>query len=489
MATKEKGSIGTAGSDIGITAKKENNFSEWYTQVISKSELIDYSSVSGSYIIKPAAFNIWESIQQYLNLRIKKLGVSNAYFPMLIPESLLKKEAKHIAGFSPEVAWVTEAGNSKLNERLAIRPTSETIMYEAYSRWIRSYKDLPLKLNQFNNVVRWEFNNPIPFLRSREFLWQEGHTAFATKEEADKEVIDILNIYAEVYEKLLAIPVFKGKKTESEKFAGADYTTSIETFLPNGKGIQCATSHSLGQNFSKSFNINFLDKDEKTKYVWQNSWGLSTRSIGITIMQHSDNKGAIIPPRVAKNKLVIIPIYFEEKEKNKVLSACKKLFIQLEEFNPILDDREGYTPGWKFNNWELKGIPLRIEIGPKDIKSSQAILARRDTQEKQAVKLSQLKKKIPELLENIQSNLYKKAAKIIKDNTVEASSLNQLVKAIKDKKLIKAGWCGKESCESIIKDKAEGAKILNIPFKKHKISDCPACNKKALHPVLIAKSY
>ncbi len=473
---------------LGITASKEKDFSEWYTQVITRSELIDYSLVSGSYIIKPSAYNVWENIQAFINDKIKQLGVSNIYFPMLIPESLLKKEAKHIAGFSPEVAWVTEAGNSKLNERLAIRPTSETIMYEAYARWIRSYKDLPLKLNQWVNIVRWEFKNPVPFLRSREFLWQEGHTAFATKEEADKEVLEVLDVYADLYEEILAVPVIKGKKTESEKFAGADYTTSLETFLPNGRGIQCATSHSLGQNFSKSFEIKFIDKDEKEKNVWQNSWGLSTRSIGITIMQHSDNKGAVIPPRVAKNKAVIIPIFFKD-EKRAIVEKCKSLLSELSGFNPILDDREGYTPGWKFNEWELKGIPLRIELGPKDLKEAQVVLVRRDNQKKETIKIKSLKKKVQETLEEIQTDLLSKARKHLKDSTVEAKNLKELIQAINDKKLVKAGWCGDSKCEETIKEKADGAKILCIPFKKHDITSCVACNKKAKEPIYIAKSY
>ncbi len=473
---------------LGITATKERNFSEWYTQVITKSDLIDYSLVSGSYIIKPSAYNIWENIQAFINDKIKQLGVSNIYFPMLIPESLLKKEAKHIAGFSPEVAWVTEAGSSKLSERLAIRPTSETIMYEAYARWIRSYKDLPLRLNQWVNIVRWEFKNPVPFLRSREFLWQEGHTAFANKEEADKEVLNILDVYADVYEELLAVPVIKGKKTDSEKFAGADYTLSIETFLPNGRGIQCATSHSLGQNFSESFNIKFIDKDEKEKLVWQNSWGLSTRSIGITVIHHSDNKGVILPPNVAKNKLVIVPIFFKD-DKRPIMEKCKSISRELADFNPIFDEREDYTPGWKFNEWELKGIPLRIELGPKDLQASQVILVRRDNNAKEIIKLSQLKKKVAETLEEIQVDLLSKARKHLKDSTVKVKNLKELVAAINDKKLVKAGWCGEEKCEETIKEKADGAKILCIPFKKHDISACVACNKKAKEPVYIAKSY
>ncbi|MFH1209277.1 MAG: proline--tRNA ligase [archaeon] len=469
----------------GITVKKEDDFSEWYTQVIQKSDLIEYTDVSGCYILRPTSYAIWETIREYLNEKIKKSGVKNSYFPLLIPESLLKKEKEHVEGFNPEVAWVTETGDTKLNERLAIRPTSETIMYPAYKKWIRSYKDLPLRLNQWNNIIRWEFAHPVPFLRSREFLWQEGHTAFATKKGAEEEALEILEYYKQVFENLLSVPMLKGKKSDKEKFAGADSTLSVETFLPAGKGIQGATSHNLGQNFSKVFDISFLDKDSNKQFVWQNSWGLSTRSIGIMIAMHSDNNGLILPPKVAYNKLVIVPIIFD-KTKNTVLKEAKKLQNKLKKYNPILDDREDYSAGWKFNEWELKGIPIRIEIGPKDISKNQVILVRRDTLKKETVRIQDTEKIIEKTLESIQSDLFKKADKFIKDNTLEPKNINDFKKAVEDKRLIKSYWCKNRECEDSIKEKT-GAKILNLPFEEKK-GKCIYCGKDGIL-AYFAKSY
>jgi len=362
-------------AELGLTVTKEQDFSGWYTQLLQKAELIEYSDVSGCYILRPRAYYIWEKIQEYLDKKFKATGVKNTYFPLFIPESLLTKEKEHVEGFSPEVAWVTHAGETKLNERLAIRPTSETIMYAAYAKWIRSYKDLPLLLNQWNSVVRWEFRNPVPFLRSREFLWQEGHSVFATKQEADTEVRERLEIYDQCYNELLCIPTLKGRKSEKEKFAGADYSYSLEAFLPNGRAAQACTSHHLGQNFSRAFNIIYLDNEGQQQYAYQNSWGFSTRSLGIMIMIHSDNKGLILPPAVAECQAVIIPISSEEKKKD-ILNACKQAQKTLKHFNAFVDDREEHTPGWKYNEWELKGIPLRIEIGPRDLEKDQAVLVR-----------------------------------------------------------------------------------------------------------------
>lgn len=473
---------------IGITAKKQGDFSDWFTQVIEKAELIEYTDVSGCYVFRPASYRIWEKAKEFLDKKFKELGVENAYFPLLIPESYLSKESSHIKGFTPEVAWVTHAGETKLNERLAIRPTSETIMYPSYKKWIRSYKNLPLKINQFNNVVRWEFKNPVPFLRSREFLWQEGHTAFATKEEAIKEALQILDIYAKAYEELYAVPVIKGRKSEKEKFAGADITYSIETFLPNGKAIQCATSHNLGQNFSKAFDISFLDKDGKMKHIWQNSWGFTTRSIGIMIMFHGDDKGLVLPPRIAENKAVIVPILFDDT-KAKVIKESKKIKEDLKELNALLDIREDYSPGWKFNEWELKGIPVRIELGPKDLKKKEVIVVRRDTGKKQSVKISQLKSFMQKLLEDIQKSLFKNAKKKLEESIVLVKNFDDFKKAIKEKKLVKANWCGEEACEDWIKDKAEGAKSLNAPFNEKASGKCVQCDKKATMVMFFGKSY
>lgn len=470
---------------LGIKAKKDKNFSEWYSQLVSKSDLIEYTDISGCYVLKPVAYSIWKKIQNFLNKKIESIGVKNTYFPLLIPESLLKKEVEHIKGFTPEVAWVTQTGSSKLKEKLAIRPTSETIMYPLYSKWIRSYRDLPLKLNQWNNIIRWEFKHSIPFMRSREFLWQEGHTAFANKKEAEKEVKKILTFYKQTYEDLLAVPVIEGKKTEKEKFAGASYTLSIETFLPNGKAAQCATSHHLGQKFAKAFNIRFSDKDKNIKYVYQNSWGLSTRSIGIMIMMHSDNNGLVLPPKVCDITVVIIPIY-NKKTKSEVIKIAKKIKSLIK--NSIIDDRK-YTPGFKFNEWELKGIPLRIEIGPREIKKKECIIVRRDTRKKQKIKISQLKKQIPNLLKEIQDSLFKKAQKFLKDSIIEVKTWKEFGQAIKNKKLIKTFWCGSRKCEDIIKDETS-AKTLVIPFNQPKnLGCCIKCNKKAKYQIYFAKSY
>ena len=474
---------------IGITAKKDQDFSEWYTQVIQKAELIEYTDISGCYILRPYAYEIWETVQKYFDEKIKEKGVKNTSFPLLIPENLLKKESSHVAGFTPEVAWVTHAGEEKLNERLAIRPTSETIMYAAFAKWIRSHKDLPLKINQWCSVLRWEFKHPIPFLRSREFLWQEGHTAFAKKEQADAEVREILDLYAEVFEKLYAVPVVKGQKSEKEKFAGALYTTSIETFLPTGKGIQCATSHCLGQNFAKAFDITFIDEKGSKQYVWQNSWGVTTRSIGIMIMIHGDDKGLVLPPMIAPTQVVIVPILFDNTKKE-VTKKAEEIQKKLKKIRVHLDAREEYSPGWKYNEWELKGVPIRIEIGPKDLEKKQVVIVRRDTGKKEFLPLKEIEKRIPEILEKIQENLFKKAEASIKENTIEATNFAELKKGIQNKKRIKALWCGKESCEEKIKDATEGAKSLNIPFEQKKIKGkCVQCGDLAENFAYFGKSY
>ncbi len=474
----------------GITVKKDQDFSEWYTQLVQKAELIEYTDVSGCYILRPRAYAIWEKIQTHFDKKIKELGVKNSYFPLFIPENLLIKESEHFKGFTPEVAWVTHAGDTKLNERLAIRPTSETIMYSSYAKWIRSYKDLPLRLNQWCNVVRWEFKHPVPFLRSREFLWQEGHSAFATKKEADKEAQEILDYYAEIYEELYAVPVIRGRKSQSEKFAGAEYTLTVEAILPNGKAVQGATSHYLGENFAKAFNIKFLDKDEKMKYVHQNSWGISTRSIGVMIMMHSDDKGLVLPPNVAENKVVIVPILIGE-DKEKIINSCKEVCNILKECNPILDEREEYTPGWKFNEWELKGIPLRIEIGPKDLEKKQAVIVTRHNGKKTFVQVANLKQEVTLALETMQKELFQTAQKYVKENTVLITSLKEFQKASKEKKIIKAEWCEDKECEEKIKNSTEGTKSLAIPLNEtpEKGKKCFNCEKKATVICYFGKTY
>jgi prolyl-tRNA synthetase len=379
---------------LGLSAKKNEDFAKWYSEIVVASELISYYDVSGCYILRPWAYSMWESVQRWFDAEIKSLGVQNAYFPLFITEDVLNTEKDHVEGFAPEVAWVTRCGNSEMEKPVAIRPTSETVMYPYYSQWIRSHRDLPLRLNQWTNVVRWEFKYPTPFIRSREFLWQEGHTAFATKEEADAEVLQILALYAQVYRELLAVPVIKGKKSAKEQFAGALYTTTVEAFIPEtGKGIQGATSHCLGQNFSKMFGIEFETEEKnetgtgaKKAHAWQNSWGLTTRSLGVAIMTHSDDRGLVLPPRVAPKQCVIIPIP-NAKTPPEVHAA---MLAKVGEFKAALekqgvrvetDCRDNYTPGWKYNAWELKGVPVRVELGPRDMDGGVVVLARRDTGE------------------------------------------------------------------------------------------------------------
>jgi len=474
----------------GITTKKEN-FSEWYTQVIQKADLADYSAVSGCIIYKPNSYAVWEKIQHITDQKFKKAGIKNAYFPLFIPESFLQKEATHVEGFTPEVAWVTHAGKSKLDERLAVRPTSETIMYDSYSKWIRSHKDLPLRINQWNNVVRWEFKHPTPFLRGREFLWNEGHTCFATKEEAEKEKDEIIGIYQSVCENYLALPSLIGKKSEKEKFAGAEYTVSLEFSMPNGRAIQGPDFHHDGQNFAKAFDITFLDQNSKKQYVWQNTWAITTRMLGIMFAIHGDDQGLILPPKIAPTQIVIVPILFE-KTKVKVLKTAKKIQQKLKKtFSVHFDNREDYSPGWKFNEWEVKGIPLRIEIGPKDLEKNQVTLVRRDTKEKQSLPLPGIEKEVELILNQIQESLFKKAQLLLKKSLIKANTLTEVKKQIQNKKLVLAPFCNTPSCEENIKDKLGGAKSLNSPFQQPKLNHkkCFACNKKATSWFYFGKSY
>src|SRR3989344_1584245 len=469
----------------GLTAKKSEDFSEWYTQVIQKAELADYSSVKGFMVIRTNGYSLWENIQKNFDRAIKKLGVKNAYFPLLIPESFFKKEAEHAEGFSPEVAWVDTKGE----ERLAIRPTSETIMYDSYSKWIRSWRDLPLRINQWVNVLRWETKTTRLFLRTREFLWQEGHCVYETQKECQKETMIYLNEYKKLCEEFLAIHVLDGRKTQGEKFAGAVNTYSIEAFMPDGRALQMATSHDLGQNFAKSFNIKFIDKDAKEKYVWQNSWGISTRTIGALTMVHGDDNGIIVPPKLAENKIAIIPIIFKEN-REKILKKCKEIASLLKKFNPILDDRDGYSSGWKFHEWEMKGIPIRIEIGPNDISKKQVVIARRDTAKKEFIKETLLGEKVDEILMDIQKSLYEKSKNSVLNNIKKCKSISEARKTINDRKIGLVEMCDTEKCEEILKEKTGGAKTLNIPFEQpKKLESCIVCGKKARYEVRIGKSY
>lgn len=515
-ASKEAESTKT-GTRLGLEAKKAENLPDWYSQVITKGEMIEYYDVSGCYILRPWSYSIWDKIKDFFDGEIKKLGVQNCYFPIFVSKAVLEREKTHIADFAPEVAWVTKSGDSELAEPIAIRPTSETVMYPAYAKWIQSYRDLPLKLNQWNNVVRWEFKHPQPFLRTREFLWQEGHSAFLTKPEADEEVLTILELYARIYEEYLAIPVVRGRKTEKEKFAGGDYTTTVEAFVSaSGRAIQGATSHHLGQNFSKMFDIKVEGAEEGSEktFVFQNSWGLTTRTIGVMVMVHGDDKGLVLPPKVASVQIVVIPCGITAtttaEERKTLMAECAKLEKTLADAGLLVkgDYRDNYSPGWKFNHWELKGVPLRVELGFKDLEKSQVTFVRRDTLEKSFVKQDLVCKYAKELLDTVQKSMYDKAKKELDDHLKHCQNWNEFCAHLDKKNLILAPFCGRIECEDEIKkdsarDEAEeagaplmGAKGLCIPFEQPKGQDVkalgcihPKCASKAKYWTLFGRSY
>jgi len=472
----------------GIQTKKSTNMSKWYEEVCLKSELVEFSKVKGFMVIRPRGYAIWEAIQNYFNINInKKLGVKNAYFPLLVPESFFSKEAEHAEGFSPEVAWIDKE-LTKDGERLAIRPTSETIMYDSYSRWIQSYRDLPLKMNQWCNVVRWETKATRLFLRSREFLWQEGHNVYESDSECRDETIDIIKKYAKLSEELLAMPVLVGIKSNKEKFAGAKETYTIEAFMPDGKALQAGTSHNLGTGFAKAFKISFLGRDEKKHTPFQNSWGLSTRLIGGLVMTHSDDRGLVLPPKIAENKIVIIPLLFKGKE-DIVLEKAKEVGKILKEFNPITDYRSEYSPGFKYAQHELNGIPLRIEIGPRDLENNSVMIKTRIGKEKVSVPIDKLKKTVKEILDGMQSELFFTAKKRMDDATVNVEDKNQFILGIKNKKLIRMNWCNDTVCEENIKE-LTGATTRCILLKNEKAKgSCPYCGKVAKVVMYFSKSY
>lgn len=513
--TNEKQSNVKKQTRLGLEAQKETDLPGWYSQIITKGEMIEYYDVSGCYILRPWSYAIWDMIKDFLDGEIKKLGVKNCYFPIFVSKSVLEKEKEHVADFAPEVAWVTKSGDSDLAEPVAIRPTSETVMYPAFAKWIQSYRDLPVKLNQWNNIVRWEFKHPQPFLRTREFLWQEGHTAYASKDDADKEVLQILDIYARVYSELLAIPVVKGRKTEKEKFAGGDYTTTVEAFISaSGRAIQGATSHHLGQNFSKMFDIVYEDPEtQEKKYVFQNSWGLTTRTIGVMIMVHADNQGLVLPPHVASLQAIIVPCGItastSKEDKDNLLKSCSCLEQNLNDAKVRAegDYRMNYSPGWKFNHWELKGVPLRVELGPKDIKNEQVVVVRRDTGEKITFSQKEAIKNIKELLEVIHNSMLEKATKELNEHKVVCHEWSKFLEELERKNIILAPFCGSIPCEDKIKadsardDDTEtnapsmGAKSLCIPFEQPaKITSddkCinPKCSNKPNAYTLFGRSY
>ncbi len=476
---------------LGITVSKDKDFSEWYNEAVLKAGLADFAEVKGFMVIKPYGYAIWEKIQEYFNNEIKKLGHRNAYFPAVIPDKFFEKEKEHVEGFSPEVFWIERAGDTKLNEKLALRPTSETIIYDSYSKWIRSWRDLPVLLNCWNSVFRAETKMTKLFLRTREFLWQEGHTCHATHEEADKEVMTILEIYKKLMEELLAIPVITGMKSESEKFAGALYTTTLEALMPDGRAIQMGTSHNLGQHFAKAFNIEFTAKDKKKKYVWQTCWGISTRLIGAIVMVHGDDRGLVLPPNVAPVQAVVVPIIFEKSKKD-VIDEAKKIREKLEKegISIELDDREEYSAGYKFNEWELKGVPLRIEIGPKDLERKQVVFVRRDSGKKDIVKIENVSKASKATLDDIQKTLFNKAKKFLEENTHEVRDFKEFEKILEGKRgMIIANWCGSQKCEEEIKAKT-GATIRCQPFEKiDKAGKCIFCGKDTNNRVYFARAY
>ncbi|KMZ75640.1 Proline--tRNA ligase [Zostera marina] len=496
---KKKGKEVKKETGLGLTNKKNDNFGEWYAEVVVSGEMIEYYDISGCYILRPWAMAIWENMQVFFDAEIKKMKIENCYFPLFVSESILQKEKDHIEGFAPEVAWVTKSGQSDLEVPIAIRPTSETVMYPYFSKWIRGHRDLPLKLNQWCNVVRWEFSNPTPFIRSREFLWQEGHTAFATKDEADQEVLDILELYRRIYEEYLAIPVVKGKKSELEKFAGGLYTTSVEAFIPNtGRGVQGATSHCLGQNFAKMFQIVFEDENREKALAWQNSWAYSTRTIGVMIMVHGDDKGLVLPPRVAAVQIIVIPVPYKDANTEAIYDACTSTVNTLTEagFRVKSDLRDNYSPGWKYSHWEMKGVPLRIEIGPKDLANKQVRVVRRDNGAKQDISTEGLVMNVKEILHNVHDNMYN-TAKQKRDTCVKIiNTWEEFVVALSEKKLILAPWCDEEEVEKDVKTRTKGemgaAKTLCTPFDQPRLPEgtlCFASGKPAKKWTYWGRSY
>lgn len=470
-----------------ITSRDED-FAQWYTDVVREAKLCDYSSVKGCLNYLPNGYAIWENIQSILDKRFKETGVENVYLPILIPKSLLQKESDHIEGFAPEVAWVTHGGLEKLEEKLCIRPTSETLFCDYWQKNIKSYRDLPKIWNQWNSVLRWE-KTTRPFLRSREFLWQEGHTLHATAKEAKERTQQMLNIYYDFITKDLAIPLIKGRKTESEKFAGAEATYTIEAMMHDGKALQSGTSHYFGNGFPDAFNIKYLDKDNKLHSAYETSWGLSTRIIGAIIMVHGDNSGLILPPKIAPTQTMIVPI---AQHKEGILEKANDLLTKLkkEEIRVKLDDSDK-TPGYKFAEQEMLGIPTRIELGPKDIEKNQAVIVRRDTNEKIIVSLNEINKKLTEILETIQHDMYQKAEKFLNSHIQTATTIQEMIeKCNNEKGFIKAMWCGNEECEDKIKALTGGAGSRCIPFDKEKLSEkCICCGKDAKHMVIWGKSY
>ena len=477
--------------DIGITVTKNDDFSEWYTQVVLKAELADYAPVKGLIVLRPDGYSIWESIKSALDEKFKKEGIRNGFLPVLIPESLLSKEKKHFAGFNPEAFWVTHSGENEIGDRLALRPTSETLAYSMYSKWIKSWRDLPLKINFWNTALRAEIKATKPFIRNSEFLWQEGHTVHTTAEEAEKEVLKILEIYKNIVENELAIPVITGRKSEKEKFVGAVYTTTMESLMPDGKALQMGTSHFLGQNFSKPFDVKYSDKDNVENYAWQTSWGVAWRLIGGMIMVHGDNKGLVLPPKVSTIQVVIVPIYYSENDSKKVTDKANEIEKALldKKIRVHLDKRNELTPGFKFHDWELKGIPLRIEIGPKDIEKNKVVIATRHNREKTDLAIDKISDNIIEILQKIQKEMFDEAKKILQDKSIRIEDYTKFKEELEKGGFLYAPWCGDENCEEKIKDET-GAEIRVIPFDdKNEKQKCIICGNESTSTPIFARGY
>jgi prolyl-tRNA synthetase len=477
--------------EIGITVKKSLDFSDWYTQCVFKSGIADYSPSKGFIVLRPYGYAIWEIIREILDEELKKTGHKNGFLPVLIPESLLTKEKDHFDGFLPEVFWVTKSGDCDLGEKLAVRPTSETLAYSMFSKWISSYRDLPLKLNFWNSALRAEIKSTKPLIRNSEFLWQEGHTAHTDENEANKEVRMILDIYKTLIEEYLAIPTLSGFKTDKEKFVGAKYTTCLESAMADGKALQMATSHHLGQNFSKPFEIKFLDNDTTEQYVWQTSWGISWRVIGAIIMVHGDDKGLILPPKISPTQVIIVPIYKDESKtvvKQKAYELEQKL--KDSQIRVQTDDRDEYTSGWKFNDWEMKGVPLRVNIGLRDIQENQVELIRRDTKERFYVKEKELVNQTLSILEKIQSNMFDRAKNLLQEKTRSATTLEELLSVLDATGgFVACSWCRKRKCEDLVKEKTT-ADIRIVPFNpKNNISSCIGCGNQETIEVYFGRAY
>jgi prolyl-tRNA synthetase len=477
--------------EIGITVKKNENFSDWYTQIVIKAELADYAPVKGLIVLRPYGYSIWESLKKSLDEKLKITGHQNGFLPVLIPESLLSKEKKHFAGFNPEVFWVTHSGDSEIGDRLALRPTSETLAYAMYSKWIKSWRDLPLKINFWNTALRAEIKSTKPFLRTSEFLWQEGHTVHATKEEAEQEVMSILEIYKTTVQEELAIPVITGKKTDKEKFVGAVYTTTMEAIMPDGKALQMGTSHFLGQNFSIPFDVKFLDKENKENFAWQTSWGVSWRLIGALIMVHGDDKGLVLPPQVSPIQVVIVPIYYSESDKEQIIVKSKQIeqILLKKKIRVHMDLRDEFTPGYKFHDWEMKGVPLRIEIGPKDLAKGKMVLVRRDNLKKIDLSFDDIENGVDASLNEIQHSLFEKAKVFLAENTKNVLDFEQFKSELEKGLFLNAPWCGDQKCEEKIKE-ITGADIRVIPFdnKKSQVA-CIWCKKPSQEMAIFARGY